>query len=123
MENLSSLPIQANQILNDFKSSGLLESMLGPDTLIRRIDNVENASTEPLVFVTEAKFVESTLAASPAAVVTTEKLASEFTELTQSAFFICANAKLAHALLRTTYTDRDLSQTEWEQIHLPCGDT
>ncbi|VAW98119.1 UDP-3-O-[3-hydroxymyristoyl] glucosamine N-acyltransferase [hydrothermal vent metagenome] len=117
MENFSSLPIQASQILVDFKSSGLLESMQGPDTLIQRIDNVENATADSLVFVSDAEFVQAALAAMPAAIVTTKKLTEEFTSLSQSAVFICTNVKLAHAKLRSAYADRDLGQHEWEQIH------
>ncbi len=117
MENVGSMPVQASQILNDFKSSGIIESMHGPDTQIHQIDNVENATTESLVFVADSEFVQPAQAAAPAGIVTTEKLAGEFAEQTQSAIFICSNVKLAHAKLRTAYADRDVRESEWEQIH------
>jgi len=117
MEKSSSLPIQASQIFKDFNPSGLLESMQGPDTLIKRIDNVENAKADSLVFVSDAKFVQTALAAKPAAMVTTQKLAVEFSALSQSTVFISTNVKLAHAKLRCAYVDRDPHQHEWEQLH------
>ena len=117
MGNTDSMSVQASQILNDFQSSGILDSMHGPDTLVRKIANVENATQESLVFVSDADFVESVLAAAPAAIVTTKQLADEFSELNKTAVFISSNVKLAHAKLRSTYADRDVRQSEWEQIH------
>ena len=109
--------IQASQILAEFKQRNILDSMTGADSLITDIAPVERCGPGDLVFVEKAELVEMVIAAKSAAVVTTSELAEQFNGLTETAVLTSPNVRLAQALLRQAYVDRDLYNTEWPQIH------
>lgn len=111
------MKIKASQILADFKQDNILDSMAGADILITGIAPVEHCGSGDMVFVEKAELVETIIAARPAAVVTTAELAELFKDLSNSAVFISSNVRLAQALLRQAYVDRDLYNTEWPRIH------
>ena len=111
------MQIQASQILADFKHRNILGSMTGADSLITDIAPVERCGPGDMVFVEKAELVETVIAAKPAAVVTTTELAELFNNLTETAVLTSNNVRLAQALLRQAYVDRDLYSTEWSQIH------
>lgn len=111
------MKIQASQIFADFKPRKILDSMTGPDSLITDIAPVEHCGPGDLVFVEKADVVEMVIAAKPAAVVTSEELLEHFNDLPEIAVLTSSNVRLAQALLRQTYVDRDLYNTEWPQIH------
>ena len=108
---------QASQILAEFEPQGILDTMTGPDTLIERIDPVERGDASSLVFVGDPSQVAAATQAAPAAIVTNAKLAAEFAGLDSTAVLTSTNVKLAHALIRQAYADRDVRLTEWGEIH------
>ena len=111
------MKIQASKILADFKQQNILDSMSGADVVITGIAPAERCGSGDMVFIEKDKLVESVITAKPAAIVTTTELAQRFNDLTESAVFISPNVRLAQALLRQAYVDRDLYCTEWPQIH------
>ena len=111
------MKIQASQILADFKQRNILESMTGADSLITGIAPVERCGQGDMVFVEKAELVETVIAAKPAAVVTSAELAELFNDLAETAVMTSPNVRLAQALLRQAYVDRDLYDTEWPQTH------
>ncbi|UCE89076.1 MAG: UDP-3-O-(3-hydroxymyristoyl)glucosamine N-acyltransferase [Pseudomonadota bacterium] len=108
---------QAAGILHDFKARGILQDMSGPDATVTRIDPVDECTPDSLVFVDSDKFVDAALAAAPAAIVTRPDLAGSFSTLAKTAVLTAANVRLANALLRQAYDDRDFRATEWPRIH------
>ncbi len=111
------MKIKASQILVDFKQRNILDSMTGADVLITGIAPVERCGPGDMVFVEKAELVDTVMAAKPAAIVTTKELAELLKDLGESIVFISSNVRLAQALLRQAYMDRDLYNTEWPQIH------
>ena len=111
------MEIQATQILSKFKQQHILDSITGADSLITGIAPVEHCGPGDMVFVEKAELVETVIAARPAAVVTSSELAEQFHVLTETAVLTSPNVRLAQALLRQAYVDRDLYNTEWPPIH------
>ena len=111
------MKIKASQIFADFKQRNILDSMSGADSLITGIAPAEHCGSGDLVFVEKAELVDTVIAAKPAAIVTTKELAELLKDLAESTVFISSNVRLAQALLRQAYMDRDLYSTEWPQIH------
>ena len=109
--------IKASQIFKDFQAKGILEASSGPDTEISSIDPVENSASSSLVFVGDASYVEQTLKAKPAAIVTPEKLVDSFSTLTATTIMTSKNVRLAQALICQAYADHDHRDIEWENIH------
>lgn len=111
------MKIQTSQILADFKQGNILDTMTGADVLITGIAPIDRCGPGDMVFVEKAGLVETVIAAKPAAVVTDTELAKQFENSTSIAVFVSSNVRLAQALLRQAYVDRDLYNTEWQQIH------
>lgn len=111
------MEIHAAQILSDFKPRGILDAMTGSDTLITGIAPIEKCGPGDLVFIEKVEFVQAARSAKPSAVVTTSELLEHFTDMSECAVFTSSNVRLAQALLRQAYVDRDLYQTEWPRIH------
>lgn len=109
--------LKASQIFEAFHSRGIIEQMLGPDTVITSFDPVETADAGSLVFVDSADFVEPAMQKSPAAIVTSTKLAGHFASLESTAVLACKNVRLANALIRQAHDDHDHRDTGWPRIH------
>ncbi len=107
----------ASQILSDFKSRNILDGMTGADTLITGIAPVESCGPGDLVFVEKPELIETVKAAKPSAIVTRTELVEQFANMTDCAVLASSNVRLAQALLRQAYVDRDLHHTEWPRIH------
>ncbi len=108
---------EASEILSDFKNRNVIESMVGPDTIVRGIAGIEDCGPGDLVFVDNKEFVDQTVKAAPAAIVTTPQLAEQFSGLDDTAVLISNNVRLAQAFLRQAYGDRNLYDTEWPRVH------
>ena len=111
------MEISAAQIFVAFKPRGVLDAMVGTDTLIHNIAPVESCAPGDLVFVEKPELVEAAKAAKPSAIVTTRELLDHFSDLQNCAVFTSPNVRLAQALLRQAYVDRNLYDTEWPRIH------
>jgi UDP-3-O-[3-hydroxymyristoyl] glucosamine N-acyltransferase len=111
------MEIHVAQILSDFKPRGILEAMTGSDTLITGIAPVESCGPGDMVFVEKPELIEAVKAAKPSAIVTHAELLEQFRGLPDCAVVTSSNVRLAQALLRQAYVDRDLYNTEWPRIH------
>jgi UDP-3-O-[3-hydroxymyristoyl] glucosamine N-acyltransferase len=111
------MKIQASQLFAEFEQRKILDSMTGADALITDIAPTERCGPGDMVFVEKFELVDTVIAAKPAAIVTTKELAELFIDLAESTVFISSNVRLAQALLRQAYMDRDLYSTEWPRIH------
>lgn len=111
------MEMHVSQIFSDFKPRGILDTMTGSDTLITGIAPVESCGPGDMVFVEKAELVEVARAAKPSAIVTQAELLEQFSDLPDCAVLTSSNVRLAQALLRQVYVDRDLHHTEWPRIH------
>lgn len=104
-------------ILDRFRERGLITDHLGADTPIQRLAPVEDCGPGDLVFVDHPKYLPRVLAHPPAAVVTTAAIAAEFRAPPGTAVLVTGNVRLATALLKQAYADRDVRTTEWPRLH------
>lgn len=109
--------LQTSEIFQRFKAQGLLTEHRGPDVWVRQVAPVEDCGPGDLVFADHAKFLDMLREKRPAAVVADPKLAEQLADLPEMAVLVAPNVKLAMALLRQAYDDRDLRQSEWPPIH------
>ncbi len=79
------------------------------------IDSIENFTTDSMVFISDAKDLDK-LDESPAAIVTSEELASLIVN-DKSCVIIVRNVRLAQALIKQVYSDYDSSDQHWGAIH------
>ena len=107
----------ASVILNDFGSTGLLSAMEGEDVSLSGIASVEQCGPGDLVFVADEQAVETIRVRQPSAVVTSPALQESLATIPGLTLLIAPNLKLAHALIRQRYVDRDVLDSEWPDIH------
>lgn len=106
-----------SEILRQFKDQGLIVRHEGSDPPLRGIAPVEDCGPGDLVFVDHAKYLSQVCERKPSAVVATEPLAAELAGAEGLALLITPNVRLAHALLKQAYADRDVRDVEWPRIH------
>ena len=109
--------ILPSQIFERFQDQGLLAAHQGGNPPLRRIAPVEDCEPGDLVFVDHAKYLPQVRERKPSAAVTTEAIAGQLEGIEGLALLIAPNVRLAHALLKQAYGDRDLRTTEWPRIH------
>ena len=109
--------VRVSQIVDRFSPQGLLTRCQGPDSLISGLSPIEECQPGDLVFVDHAKYLGRVRTQGPTGVVTTEALATELSDLPDLAVLIAPNVRLAMAILKQTYADRDVRDTEWPRIH------
>jgi len=108
--------INASDIFQRFHTDGLLTRQLGPDVMITGIAPVEHCGPGHLVFVDHPKYLPTIAAQRPSAIITTEACA-ELIESDALTVFISSNVRLAIALIKQAFDDRDVRDTEWPRIH------
>jgi UDP-3-O-[3-hydroxymyristoyl] glucosamine N-acyltransferase len=106
-----------SEIFRRFKDQGLIVSHRGADRPVHRIAPVEECEPGDLVFVDHAKYLDRVRTQKPSAVVTTEAIAAELGEAEGLSVLIAPNVRLAIAILKQTYADRDVRDTEWPRVH------
>jgi len=112
------MDVRASLIFEEFAPTGLLTAIEGEDVSLKDITAVEGCGPGDLVFVDSAQAVETIGSRRPSAVVTSPALqASLATAIPGLTLLIANNVKLAHALIRQRFVDRDVLHTEWPQIH------
>jgi len=111
------MDVQASSIFEEFAPSGLLTAIEGEDVSLKDIAAVESCGPGDLVFVDSAEAVETIGSRRPSAVVTSPALQVALATIPSLTFLIANNVKLAHALIRQRFVDRDVLHTEWPQIH------
>lgn len=109
--------IRPSEIFRQFQAQGLLSEHRGGDLAILRMAPIEECQPGDLVFVDHAKYLDRVRAQQPAAVVTTTAIADELGSSENLALLIAPNVRLAIAILKQTYADRDVRATEWPRIH------
>jgi UDP-3-O-[3-hydroxymyristoyl] glucosamine N-acyltransferase len=107
-----------SEIFHRFREHGVLVEQLGPDNTVLRFAPIEECQPGDLIFADRPKFIERILLGRPAAVVTDARLAPRLNEeMPELAILVAPNVKLAMALLRQTYDDRDVYAPEWPRVH------
>ena len=109
--------ILASQVLERFSAQGLIVGHSGPDPLLRRLSPIEECQPGDLVFIEHAKYLDRVRSQRPSAVVISEALAAEFKDQPELAILTAPNVRLAMAILKQTFADRDVRATEWPRIH------
>lgn len=112
------MKITPKQILTELKELGTLREVLGnSDTPITGIKSVETAGPGDLTFVNHVNQLDLVKSNRPSVVVISEKLSKQFSELKDLVLITAANDKLAHAIIKQKYGDRDYTLTGWPQVH------
>lgn len=106
-----------SRIYEKFHEQRLIVACQGTDSLITRLSPIEEAQPGDLVFIEHAKYLDRVRSQKPAAVVTTEAIAAELADIPDLAILIAPNVRLAMAILKQTYADRDVRNSEWPRIH------
>lgn len=106
-----------SRIYEKFREQRLIVARQGADPLITRLSPIEEARPGDLVFIDHAKYLDRVRHQKPAAVVTTEAIAAALADLPDLAILIAPNVRLAMAILKQTYADRDVRDSEWPRIH------
>ncbi|MFK7815914.1 MAG: UDP-3-O-(3-hydroxymyristoyl)glucosamine N-acyltransferase [Gammaproteobacteria bacterium] len=108
---------KVSEIVNEFSEWGLFIRQEGPDNLISGMPDINECGDGDLVFVESEDYVQDVLNKRPSAIITNEKLVDNFKGMPDSSLLVSKNAKLAQALLRQAYVDRDLRANGWPKIH------
>ncbi len=108
---------KVSEIVNELSEWNLFINQQGPDNVISGMPDIKNCSEGDLVFVESEDYVSYVQKNKPSAVVTNEKLAELFENLTNASVLVSSNAKLVQALMRQAYSDRDFRNNGWPLIH------
>ncbi|MCL7959646.1 MAG: UDP-3-O-(3-hydroxymyristoyl)glucosamine N-acyltransferase [marine benthic group bacterium] len=108
---------RASLIFAEFSATGLLTAMEGEDVPLSGIASVEQCGPGDLVFVADEDQVGTIRGRQPSAVVTSPALKDVVSTLPDLTLLIAPNLKLAHAMIRQGYVDRDVLISEWPAIH------
>ena len=111
------MQIKVSEIMDEFSEWGLFESHQGPDYLITGMPDARACGEGDLVFIDSEEYIDFVHNNKPSAVITTKKLADNFKGTTNTSVLISSNVKLAQALMRQAYVDRDLRDNGWPRIH------
>ncbi len=109
--------ISVADIKRTLESHGIMGAHRGGNPPILRIEAVENCRPGDLVFAASAAHVEVVGERSPAVVVTSVECAELFDANDDFAVLEVENVKLAHALIKQTFSGRDFPDEQWERIH------
>lgn len=109
--------LKASEIYAHFAEHGLIISHAGPDNAIRRFAPIDDCAAGDLVFVDHAKYLPLLRERQPAAVITDPAIAVELGDLADVDILLAKNVRLATALVKQAYDDRDFYNTEWPRIH------
>lgn len=105
---------RASVIFREFKAAGVLLEQAGKDVGVRAVSSTEECGPGNLVFVDEERQANAVAKRKPAVVVTRPELAGRFPQAT---VLTSRNVRVAQALIRQKFFDRDLRGTGWPRIH------
>ena len=108
---------RASLIFDRFRATGLLTAMEGEDVSLTGIASVEQCEPGDLVFVADENAAETIRGRQPSAMVTSPALQERLAATPGLTILIAPNLKLAHAMIRQCYADRDVLDSEWPPIH------
>ena len=109
--------LKASEIYHRFKEQGLISGFFGPDNIIHGFAPIDDCAGGDLVFVDNAKYLALVRERKPAAVITDEAIAAELRDEKDLSILLAKNVRLATALVKQAYDDRDFYHTEWPRIH------
>ncbi|BBL76798.1 UDP-3-O-(3-hydroxymyristoyl)glucosamine N-acyltransferase [Methylomagnum ishizawai] len=109
--------ILPSAIFQEFQARGLIAEHRGGDRPIHRIAPIEECGAGDLVFVDHAKYLPRVRQQPPSAVVAPAAIADELGDIEGLAVLVAPNVRLAIALLKQAYADRDVRDSEWPRIH------
>jgi len=109
--------LKASEILQRFKGQGLVLDHIGPDNAINRFAPIDECVAGDLVFIDNVKYLPLLRERKPAAVITNETIAAGLGDEAGLAILLTKNIRLATALVKQAYDDRDFYHTEWPRIH------
>lgn len=109
------MKIQLSEIAQEFPE--VIRERQGNDTIITGINSIENCGPGDLVFVEDKKFVASAFAGRPSAVVLPESLSALNGNADSTGILISNNVRLAHALIKQRYANREWPTDESGRIH------
>ena len=110
--------VLASKLIERFSSEGLIVERQGPDALFVRLSPIEECRPGDLVFVDHVKYLDRVREQKPAGIVTSKGVAESLQDLEDLAVLIAPNVRLAMAILKQTYADRNVRDSEWPRIHL-----
>jgi len=106
----------ASEVFERFRTQGLIVDRRGPNHVIRRLAPIDDCAPGDLVFIDHVRYLPQVRELKPAAVVTTEAIAAELADAGVS-LLVAPNVRLAIALLKQTYGDRDVRDVEWPRVY------
>jgi len=111
------MQLNPSEIFTRFRPDGLITEHRGPDTAITGFAPIDQCGPGDLVFVDHAKYLPELRRQQPAAAITTAAIAAELADQPNLAILLAPNVRLASALVKQAYADRDFHRTEWPRIH------
>ena len=111
------MQILISEIVKEFSDWDLFQQQMGPDNEITGMPDVKDCGKGDLVFIESEEFVDFANQQQPSAIITNVKLVDQFNGLENISILVSNNTKLAQALLRQAYVDRDIRTNGWERIH------
>lgn len=111
------MQVQASEIFGEFRSTGLLTAMEGDDVLLTGIASVEECGPSDLVFVADGEAAGRIRSRGVSAAVAHPGVQEMLAAVPGLTLLIAPNIKLAHALIRQRYVDRDVLDSEWPDVH------
>jgi UDP-3-O-[3-hydroxymyristoyl] glucosamine N-acyltransferase len=109
--------LKTPDIFSRFHEQGILVRHLGPDREIARFAPIDDCTSGDLVFVDHPKYLPKIRDQRPSAVITTEAIAAELTDAPELAILTTGNVRLANALIKQAYDDRDYRRDDGPRIH------
>ena len=109
--------VRLSEVKEKFSDLQLITAQRGTDPVISGINAVESCGPGDLTFVSSYEYLELARQRQPAALIVSEKLAEDAAQDGHWGILVTANVKLAHALIKQAYGDRDFLDGQWEKIH------
>ena len=109
------MEIRLSEIAQEFVQ--VIRERQGNDTIITGINSVEDCGPGDLVFVEDKKLLEFIVAGQPSGVVLPESLLPLIGTSESTGILISDNVRLAHALIKQRYADREWLDDESERVH------
>lgn len=89
----------------------------GGDPLVSAVQAVEYCGSGDLVFADNERYVETIRDKQPAAVVASARVAALLTADDNVAVLESTNVRLAHALVKQCYAEREFPEEQWPRVH------